>query len=601
MEAENTPESVNFDSYFTKRFLGIVIILVLLAASLLLYNIFSGTIGNGMRDFIAEQGIWAKSQKTAVINLMYYTHSGNENKFTDYQQEMRKLQMDDKAIDTLKNNSSTKVDSLFSPLLSNLKTDGFKDLKTFVSVYSSPALSSIMPSTNLFKQAFKTREKAEDKLSQIQRLAHSIKEAYRDGPLTASKKKQYLEKLYRIDRQLTPLAHHFTYDLSNLSRSLTHFTRINLLIIGVFALIVGGYSSGHYLTKLQKWKSKLIRSNKKFESSKKTYEDLFNNVEDGIILQDKDGKFITANPAAGQMFGYTNSEMIGKTPEDIIAPESWEDSQNSDFFTKALSGERNIFERWAQKKDGDTFPIEIALSKGQFYDRDVVIAIIRDITTRQEFVNELQQANQRNQVLLNEIHHRVKNNMALISGLLQLQAFDINDPTLQSILLQSQSRVQAIADVHEHLYQSQNLVNINFKSYLETFSASFNDRLASGAGINIKTDSPSFSLNVNQALPTALLLNEILIHITEYHLTGKGKEEIKIRIEIEHGQVKFDIGGMSKREKQYYQTESQLGLEIIQNLTEQLDADFEASSNGNFQYSFTFEHKEELKGGGSNI
>ncbi|HKK46621.1 MAG TPA: PAS domain S-box protein, partial [Balneolaceae bacterium] len=544
---ENRNNLLNTD--FKKHFLGIVITLAVLAGGLLLYNIFSETLDDGMRDFIAEQGIWSKSQKTAVINLMYYVQTGNEDKFSLYQEEMRKLHMDDQAIDSLKNDSPATADSLFSPLLGRLDANDFQDLKTFITGYSSPVLSSILPNAHLFDQAFATREKAENQLLRLQELAQAIKTEYQDSPPPYPKREQYLKELYSIDSQLTMLAHHFIYDLSDLSRSLNHFTLINLIAAGLILLLAGGLSSIRYMKNLKEWRSKLLRKNKDLRSSKKTYRDLLHSMQDGIIILNEKGTFVELNTAAAKMFGYAKSEMIDLKPEDIIAPESIEQSRKSSFLKEAFSGERKIFERWARRKDGSTFPMEVTLSKGKFFDEDVVISIVRDITDRQEYIKELQQANQQNRILLQEIHHRVKNNMALVAGLLQLQSFDITDPEMQAILLQSERRIHTIADVHEHLYQSKNLVSIDFKSYLNSFIENVNHHASQGNNIDITTNTPSFLLNINQALPTALLLNEILIQLVE-----KGDKEIKIDVETEQDLIEIDIKGKSHNGKDNYQT-----------------------------------------------
>jgi len=591
---ENRNNLLNTD--FKKHFLGIVITLAVLAGGLLLYNIFSETLDDGMRDFIAEQGIWSKSQKTAVINLMYYVQTGNEDKFSLYQEEMRKLHMDDQAIDSLKNDSPATADSLFSPLLGRLDANDFQDLKTFITGYSSPVLSSILPNAHLFDQAFATREKAENQLLRLQELAQAIKTEYQDSPPPYPKREQYLKELYSIDSQLTMLAHHFIYDLSDLSRSLNHFTLINLIAAGLILLLAGGLSSIRYMKNLKEWRSKLLRKNKDLRSSKKTYRDLLHSMQDGIIILNEKGTFVELNTAAAKMFGYAKSEMIDLKPEDIIAPESIEQSRKSSFLKEAFSGERKIFERWARRKDGSTFPMEVTLSKGKFFDEDVVISIVRDITDRQEYIKELQQANQQNRILLQEIHHRVKNNMALVAGLLQLQSFDITDPEMQAILLQSERRIHTIADVHEHLYQSKNLVSIDFKSYLNSFIENVNHHASQGNNIDITTNTPSFLLNINQALPTALLLNEILIQLVE-----KGDKEIKIDVETEQDLIEIDIKGKSHNGKDNYQTKSQLRLEIIQALTKQLDAKFETSSNGELQFRIAFKQIKDLKGSGSSI
>jgi len=711
----------NGDYQFGKHFAITIIILTGLTLGLLFVNIFSGSIEDGIRDFIAEQGIWAKSQKTATINLVYYIRSGDKAKYRIYKREMNKLLKEKEAMRHLNEGGGSEADSLFTPLLSRLTGDKYQDMHRFYEVYSSPTLSLFVPGVNLFKQAFSTRQKAEDKLLKLQTLGDQITSAYHKGTLSQAKENQYLLQLYSLDAQLTSMAHNFTYDLSNLSRTLKHYTLFNLIAIGLVLLLTGGISSYIYIRNLRKWKKQIIDQNNelrlifantmeaillvkkggkilkcnpfagqllsggsmdslegqnfrevfrfieqdeekfleelqrngsirktlpirksngdsfigevsasvaernngeklyciaiedetetveylsKLNASEKTYRDLLDSIQDAILIQNREGRIIQTNPAAARMFGYKQDELEGEMPKKILAPQSLEQF-NPKLFERALLGERKIFNRWGRKEDGTVFPIETTLSNGKFFGEEVVIGILRDITDRHESIKELQEANDRNQMLLQEIHHRVKNNMALISGLIQLQAYDVEDPDVQSILFKSQNRIHAVADVHELLYQSKDLVNINFKPFLTKFTEKFREQNITNSKISIKINATSFALNVNQAIPAALLLNEIIMHVLENQVSSKSQEEIIINldVDIEKNDVLFQIEGKGKLKEGMACCEKEsLEREIINTLVRQLDATLETAFNGQCFYKVKFEQKKDIKGiGGSNL
>lgn len=706
----------DYNYKFEKHFAITIIILTALALGLLFVNIFSDRLEDGIRDFIAEQGIWAKSQKTATINLIYYIRSGDKAKYRIYKREMNKLLKEKEAMNRLKEGRVSSADSLFTFLLSRLTEDKYRDLDRFYEVYSSPGLSFFVPGVDLFRQAFATRERAEQKLLKIQVLGKKIVSAYHKGTLSQDEATRYSLQLYSLDAQLTSLTHNFTYDLSDLSRTVKRYALFNLIAVGLVLLLTGGISSYLYIRNLRRWKKRILDQNnelqlifantmeaiflvekggkivngntfalellseksikdlkeknfwdvlrfnesdeKKFRkqlqkngeiretlpiykssgdrfigevsasvaesnngeklyciaiqdetetleylskinASEKTYRDLLDSIQDAILIQNKEGRIIQTNPAAAQMFGYEQSELEGKMPKEILAPQSLEQF-NPRLFKQALSGERKIFNRWARTKDNTVFPIETTLSKCKFFGEEVIIGIIRDITDRHEAIKELQEANQRNQVLLQEIHHRVKNNMALISGLIQLQAFDVGDSEVQSILVKSQKRIHAVAYVHEHLYQSGDLVSIEFKSFLQHFIGSFEKQNITHSRNDILISTPSFTLNINQAIPTALLLNEIIMHILENCVSREGQGEISIDIELEQDLIVLDIVEKGDYEWDACRRASQsLEFDIINNLVRQLDATLETAFDGQCRYKITFERKKNIKGIGS--
>jgi len=338
----------------------------------------------------------------------------------------------------------------------------------------------------------------------------------------------------------------------------------------------------------------------RINASEKTYRDLLNNVQDAIFIQDREGKIIQANASAARMFGYDLVEFKGKMPKEILSSQSFEQFE-PELLKQAFDGERKIFNRWAQKKDGTIFPIETTLSKGKFFGEDVAIGIIRDISDRHESIKELQEANKQNKVLLQEIHHRVKNNMALISGLLNLQSFDVDDPYIQSILVKSQRRIHAVADVHEFLYQSKDLVSLDFKSYLDSFVKNYSTAVNSTQPVDILLNSPSFILNVNQAIPTALLLNEILLTSGEQSSSQNGRRQITIDIQVIQDNVYIDITEMSGITRNMGDIQSSLGRDIIRNLSLQLDANLKTSYNGQNRYEIEFKRKRNICGSSSNL
>ena len=159
-----------------------------------------------------------------------------------------------------------------------------------------------------------------------------------------------------------------------------------------------------------------------------------------------------------------------------------------------------------------------------------LILIVQDITRQKLMEEEIKETYLEKETLLREIHHRVKNNMQIISSLLSLQSRTINDPYVKSLFVETQNRVRSLAFVHEFLYQSDNLNKINYKAYLQKITTyllqSYN--LTRGAVI-CNIDIEDLELTIEQAVPCSLIITELLTNSFKYAFNKDYKGEIRIK------------------------------------------------------------------------
>lgn len=207
-------------------------------------------------------------------------------------------------------------------------------------------------------------------------------------------------------------------------------------------------------------------------------------------------------------------------------------------------------------------------------------------------ITELKKSKQETEVLLQEVHHRVKNNLAIISGLLQLEEFQTDNEDLILPLRHSQNRIKSMAKVHELLYRKQQFSSINIGDYLEEMTETIEKTISDGqkADVNIKAD--GHELNVNSAIPLGMLLNELISNSFKYAFTNGTKGRIDIEVK-NLGDQKFSVhyrdNGKGMESNLTLESPNSLGLTLIKTLLTQLEADYQLDTKNKFELSFTFE------------
>lgn len=223
-----------------------------------------------------------------------------------------------------------------------------------------------------------------------------------------------------------------------------------------------------------------------------------------------------------------------------------------------------------------------------------------DISEHQKQAEALKQSLEEKQVLLREIHHRVKNNLAVISGLLELQAVTVSHPDVRKALGDSQLRIKSMALIHEKLYESRQLSRIPLNRILDDLVQLTLKAIETGSDIRIRTDFDSVELNINQALPATLIINELVSNAFRHAFQGRDQGEIFLQLKQDEEQVHIHVidDGVGLPDSVLHKEPESMGYTIIHTLASQLNADFSATSNNGSHLQFTF-RAGEVKGSSS--
>ncbi|HET6990298.1 MAG TPA: histidine kinase dimerization/phosphoacceptor domain -containing protein, partial [Bacteroidia bacterium] len=220
-----------------------------------------------------------------------------------------------------------------------------------------------------------------------------------------------------------------------------------------------------------------------------------------------------------------------------------------------------------------------------------VSCIANDITDKKMVDEQMRLSLKEKEVLLKEVHHRVKNNLQVISSILNLQSSYVKDKKILEILLESQNRIKSMAFVHESLYQTKDFSNISFREYVENISRNLvHSYAATDSPPILNLDLQDIQLNLDTAIPCGLIINELLTNSLKYAFVEGKKGKIDIVIRQKDGLITITIADNGKglpSTIDFRNTES-LGLQLVVSLIEQINGKIKLDTKKGTKFTIEF-------------
>ena len=348
---------------------------------------------------------------------------------------------------------------------------------------------------------------------------------------------------------------------------------------------------------------KIEQADKLVRQSEERFRTVFEKGPLGMVIVDETFRFVKINPMFCSMMGYSEAELLSKTFADITYPDSHETDITQVKRLGAGEISENTTEKRYIKKNGDIIWASVTVSavrdeEGTFL---YYLALIKDITDRKKMQEHIQQSLMEKEVLLKEIHHRVKNNMQVISSLLSMQSRAIQDESIRALLKESQNRIQSIALVHEQLYRSDSLYQIEYGGYIrKMFNPLFESYNADQQRISMHIDAQNVMITIEKAVPCSLIINELISNSLKHAFPQGRKGEIHIGFSLDAASGTYildyhDNGVGIPTGKDPKKTGS-LGMQLIYGLTQQLDGTITLESAEGVHFIIRFPSKEKDKG-----
>ncbi|MBN1893556.1 PAS domain S-box protein [bacterium] len=347
-----------------------------------------------------------------------------------------------------------------------------------------------------------------------------------------------------------------------------------------------------------------ITERKKAEEALKESEQNFvalaQNAHDGILIAQNLKSHAYVNQRAADIAGYSVEEMRHMGSFDFIHPD--EIRKCRQWFKDRSRGKKvsSQFETLVLRKDGSSVPVEVSISKTLWHGKAADLILARDNTERKRMEEQIKADIHEKDVLLRELHHRVKNNLQIVSSLLNLQAHSVQDPATLSMFQESQNRIRSMALIHEKLYRSDDFARIDFANYIQDLAhqlfRSFG--IFSGA-VQLKVEIQGIYLDINSAIPSGLIVNELVSNALKHAFpeirknpSGASDRKRWIRISMEEDgrflMLRIQDNGAGFPENLNYRDTASLGLKVVMALVEQLEGEIELERKNGTSFIIRF-------------
>tara|TARA_B100000508_G_C11458314_1_gene277882 strand:+ start:1 stop:1233 length:1233 start_codon:yes stop_codon:yes gene_type:complete len=244
---------------------------------------------------------------------------------------------------------------------------------------------------------------------------------------------------------------------------------------------------------------------------------------------------------------------------------------------------------------GHTFYREIYLNpilsdKGTI---EEISGIGHDTTEKKLYEQNLQNSIEEKEVLLKEVHHRVKNNMQVISSILNLQSHYIKDQNSLNVLRESQSRIKAMASIHERLYSNESFSKIKFSEYAEKLAKDLVQTYDLDSSIKLECSFDEVFLSLNQAIPCGLIINELISNALKHAFKGKSDGKINLSVKHHDNNILLSVkdNGVGMPSEIDYRNTDSLGLQLVNTLVKQIEGELELNKSEGTNFLIRFQKR----------
>jgi len=325
------------------------------------------------------------------------------------------------------------------------------------------------------------------------------------------------------------------------------------------------------------------RGEETLRASEERYRTMIESSNDMIWTVSPDRRITFANQQAAEGIGYAIDDWLGKPFDPLVVEEDL--PMALEIHDKLMRGEKGHYEVRGKKADGGVLILSVNASP-IFKDGKVIgtISFGSDITERKQAEQKLRATLAEKEVLMREIHHRVKNNLQMMSALLELQSGYVKDEQALGYFKDSQQRIQSMAIIHEQLYHNESMSSIDFAAYLhsliDNLCGQYGERCSQ---VNIRIDAQACTLPVDTAIPCGLVASELVSNAFKHAFPEGRAGELRISLQCVSGKVVLEVAdnGVGLPAELDIHHSKSFGMQLVTLMVEeQLHGKLSVESNG---------------------
>jgi len=539
---------------------------------------------SAVRAYVGGEDQWTKDQKKETTLLIRYIDNEQPELYEQFQKELKLHKAFKRARQTLISDNPDY----------NLASQEFQAAKINPNDIDLLIwLAKFHSNISYLQQSFEIWRQGDRHIARLDSLGHTVHRAIQENRLNDKTRTQFKQDIYELDQSLTKLESSFAATMGKGARWIREVLFWSIVGLGIIIIMTGYIITQRFFSKINSLNHKLAESKNKFRT-------VLQNSRDIVYQMDfESGNYEYMSPAVKNILGYSPDQILERGAEFILDRIHPEDRKRIEQEIGEMKG-RGVEDHFAgeteyriKTKDGTYIWVnnKRSLVKDSNGDPMALVGTVRDISTRKKHEVQTQKSLKEKQTLLEEIHHRVKNNLAVVSSLLELQKNEASDG-VRSILQDTQSRIHSIAMIHEKLYKTETLSEIDIREYIGDFTKMIANSFNSDQkDITITKEVQSFTLDITKAVPVGLILNELLNNAYKHGFSDaeSGELRITLRKEDEESVLRVADNGKGLPDDFSLTDQQSLGMTLIQTLTNQLEGELEIfSENGWTSFQVTF-------------